>query len=992
MVLHPDRGRRGRAPGVLVRAVLLGAALLSFEPLRGLWSFVSSPRPSRQHARTAAHAGARSDKRPSPIPEQVSAILQRYAKTLKVSEVKSSFQKILDSGTTLAVGQYNRALEAMAKAKRPGDAAEFLTFMEAQVQPEGAAYDHLVTSHLNAGDFEEALKTLLSSPTVLLKTCKRLLRSLLEQKKDVKSATRLMSCMPAMGLQPSYPMYKGMVAAAAEEGNLDLADRWFQQLKENGMQPESGLFVSLIKGCWKARDPERAVRYFNLMRRLPGEEATFPRGTYSWLIRSLAQDRDAESAANLLERMRAAGLDPSLETYEAVLKAWSELQLPDMRKKLEQSWIQGLKANGTKVSRDVYKTLMRASKSDIRSMEEWMNQMQMAGHWVGVYEYNNLLQACESAIDYRSAEKWFDRMTQANVTANAVSYNLIIKTMAKAGQPKKAKQWGRRMEQAGLLSSKTLQFELVVKSLLQTSQNSADYIAGWAAKANELKKDMNASVYHNVMRAYFLENKPEEARQWVEWMETNGTSTNSETYMMLMRYDDRQTTFWHQKMDEKGVPPSTDSFNLVLRSLSEVKGKKRLPLVEEWYERMQDAGCPPNEETYALLISAAAKSGQNEAGEQWFSKMTKSGLSPDREVYQALMLRSLREGDPVAVRQILDWMVLKGIKLNRGMYNLAIRAFAEAGEAEGAEEIFRRLQAAGRDPDERSFFHLIDCHVRQRAMEKARDWLDQMLEIGVRPSFRIYAALAAGYARTGDVASTKEFLDTIKVKMYTSKITRDTWTAMMEPVLWCLEQAGEEEEVQNWLAFAEQKGFPVNVAEPMEADEDAEMNAPQQRTEGGRPRGAGDADKVKQAMNALDAMKSQGKTPTIEDFNKVMWRFASSSRSQYSQARDFLETSILPVIQPTARTFLELLRCNRRGDGRRGIYTLEWMHDQGFTITRAHVDVVARSKQPGSFLQTRGVRVMSSAEATQEVSSQRSESMPLKDFLATVTWACGELA
>eukprot|EP00913_Durusdinium_trenchii_P027400 g25703.t1 len=74
----------------------------------------------------------------------------------------------------------------------------------------------------------------------------------------------------------------------------------------------------------------------------------------------------------------------------------------------------------------------------------------------------------------------------------------------------------------------------------------------------------------------------------------------------------------------------------------------------------------------------------------------------------------------------------------------------------------------------------------------------------------------------------------------------------------------------------------------------------------------------------------------------------------------------------------------RWGDGRRGIYTLEWMHDQGFTITRAHVDVVARSKQPGSFLQTRGVRVMSSAEATQEVSSQRSESMPLKDFLATV--------
>eukprot|EP00434_Breviolum_minutum_P030731 symbB.v1.2.027179.t1/scaffold2771.1/size70997/1 len=72
------------------------------------------------------------------LKEDIAQILQRYAESGDVSDMKSSYQQILDSGTSLSASLYNQALEAMATAGRPADAKEFLSFMEEKVEPNGS--------------------------------------------------------------------------------------------------------------------------------------------------------------------------------------------------------------------------------------------------------------------------------------------------------------------------------------------------------------------------------------------------------------------------------------------------------------------------------------------------------------------------------------------------------------------------------------------------------------------------------------------------------------------------------------------------------------------------------------------------------------------------------------------------------------------------------------------------------------------------------------
>ncbi|CAJ1413790.1 unnamed protein product [Effrenium voratum] len=70
------------------------------------------------------------------------------------------------------------------------------------------------------------MRSLLAYVKPTLKMCRRLLQRLTDEKKDLKGATRLMSCLPAMGLQPNFAMYKSMVRSAALAGHSASSVRW----------------------------------------------------------------------------------------------------------------------------------------------------------------------------------------------------------------------------------------------------------------------------------------------------------------------------------------------------------------------------------------------------------------------------------------------------------------------------------------------------------------------------------------------------------------------------------------------------------------------------------------------------------------------------------------------------------------------------------------------------------------------------------------------
>ncbi|CAJ1369031.1 unnamed protein product [Effrenium voratum] len=447
----------------------------------------------------------------------------------------------------------------------------------------------------------------------------------------------------------------------------------------------------------------------------------------------------------------------------------------------------------------------------------------------------------------------------------------------------------------------------IIKAISGDSSTiSADYAADWVQFTLSAGKKPGASAWSSVIQAYLNEDRPDDARQWLEWMQQNGTAPSYDVYLKFMRSDDRKAASWHDQMEDAGIPPTAESFNLVIKSFSFVKGKQRMQKTEEWFHRMRAAGVAPDEETFAHLIAAAARSGKPEDVDKWQAELTESGLRPDNRVYFALMQRYLVERDPLGVRQILDWMVLKGNRPHRAAYNLAIRAFAEAGDMKSAEEIYRRLEAVGGRRDERTFYFLIRGHVYQKSpksMERARAWLKEMLQMDVRPSFSIYGALIQGYAQLQQPKEAKEFLEELSLRKSWGP-DRQAWLDVLRPALRCFQKAGDEEAVAKWTDFLNDKGVEINLEEEAEAEvsDDSTQKRPQNATVS-RKFKKGQVSSVEREMKTLQEIQDAGNKPEIRDFNRVMKAFALSPRSRYSMARAFIEDNLMPVVEADASGF-----------------------------------------------------------------------------------------
>eukprot|EP00439_Symbiodinium_sp_Y106_P032691 s2090_g3.t3 len=323
-----------------------------------------------------------------------------------------------------------------------------------------STYDFLVRSHLAAGNIEGAMKSLFEAGKPLMKTCKNVLFSL-NGAKDLAGATRsfvaeaLMSSLPALGVQPSYPMYKDMVNLAATVGNIEMAEGWSQQLREDGFTPDAALYVLLIEASRKAKEPEKAIAHFNQM-------------------------------VSVEVLMIDSGFEPNWQCYEAVLEAAQSRRDAELQDFWEDLWLKRLAGQKKKPDRDIYNVLIGvpAKYGNVKRAELWLTKMRKAHKGPGTNNWNSVLKACEVAKDADNAQKILNRMINIKKGAkpDATSYNHVIKACAKAGKPKLAIVWFRQMKKAGL-SARGIQFNEVIKASASSATISADYAAEWVRRA-----------------------------------------------------------------------------------------------------------------------------------------------------------------------------------------------------------------------------------------------------------------------------------------------------------------------------------------------------------------------------------------------------------------------------------------------------------------------------------------------------------------------------
>ncbi|CAE7580155.1 unnamed protein product [Symbiodinium natans] len=428
------------------------------------------------------------------------------------------------------------------------------------------------------------------------------------------------------------------------------------------------------------------------------------------------------------------------------------------------------------------------------------------------------------------------------------------------------------------------------------------------AQALEAGRVPSMQAYQSVIQAYLDEKQTETARQWLQWMKGNGTKPDESIYSMFIRTDARKVGDWLEEMESEGVVASAESYTAAIRHFASLGSKKGVKQAAFWFDRMLLAGVSPTQDAYTQMITAHARAGQNDEAGQWLSKLTAAGFRPNLSAYTALMQGYLRVQDATGVQQILDWLVLEGLDPSRRAYNIAIRAFSEAGDAKAAEQMYKRLTVAGRYPDQKTFLSLIQCHTRLRNFDRARAWFKEMLTMNVRPNFAIYAAMIRGAAVADRPDDAREFLEEMALRKFHHSIDRRDWEAMMVPALRCFEKEGDDDSLVRWTEYSADQGFPDLLP-------DTKVDFPEKRPYARKRAKKAPAPKVREAvadveseLKALEALKAEGKTPSIWDFNKVMKAFALSPEPRFSMARAFLMNTIVPVTQPNEITWTLLLR------------------------------------------------------------------------------------
>ncbi|CAA7396070.1 unnamed protein product [Spirodela intermedia] len=157
---------------------------------------------------------------------------------------------------------------------------------------------------------------------------------------------------------------------------------------------------------------------------------------------------------------------------------------------------------------------------------------------------------------------------------------------------------------------------------------------------------------------------------------------------------------------------------------------------------------------YSKLISVMGKRGQTRTAMWLFSEMRNSGCRPDTSVYNALIAAHLRQRDR-AKALAKAWGYFEKMKAmercqpNVVTYNILLRAYAQAGDTQRVEALFRELDEGGGAvaADGYTFNGVMDAYGKSGMLREMEAVLRRMKSSRCRPDAITFNLLIDAYGK-----------------------------------------------------------------------------------------------------------------------------------------------------------------------------------------------------------------------------------------------------
>eukprot|EP00903_Cladosiphon_okamuranus_P009597 g9136.t1 len=338
-------------------------------------------------------------------------------------------------------------------------------------------------------------------------------------------ASQLMQLMRSYGVPPNEVTYTSVLSemSKAKQASDRLKHHHMaaEMIQTEGLQRSLFAYNALISGCAAGRGYDRAIGYFNDMKR---EGVQPDEMTFSSLIATTRDGsaRSPERGFAAVQMMKEAGLRPN--TY-----CMNSLMAVNVHARQPNTALEIFKEMGRDgIPRDVvsYNTAIAACDKlrDAEAAVRLLQQARESGIVPDMFSYNSVISALGHSSLWQEATKIFEEMHEAGVVPSLMTYNTLISGCVRAEAPNEALSVFNLMKQkrikrdqysfAGALhaSMHLRDYELAIDLLEEMVDmgmvaNAEGYATGIRTCARCSKSDEAVYLYANQLRMTVVPSK-----------------------------------------------------------------------------------------------------------------------------------------------------------------------------------------------------------------------------------------------------------------------------------------------------------------------------------------------------------------------------------------------------------------------------------------------------------------------------------------------------
>uniref|UniRef100_A0A7S4Q7H1 Pentatricopeptide repeat-containing protein-mitochondrial domain-containing protein n=1 Tax=Alexandrium monilatum TaxID=311494 RepID=A0A7S4Q7H1_9DINO len=525
-------------------------------------------------------------------------------------------------------------------------------------------------------------------------------------------ATGLMEAAPA-----DTAKYISMIHACAAKGNLDEAMKTFQALEASGVELTQSLWNTALDACVECRELRRAE---GLMRRMEAQGLADV-VSYNTLIKAHLRQEHFDRAHSMMEKMRAAGIQPNHVTYNELINAMTRSER-DQRRTRVWDVVDEMQRSKVKPNRITCSILLKnlkakSSHADIvrtleltDALEEPMDEVLLSSvveacvrvgrpallsqrlqrlrgmeavTVTGAHTFGSLIRAYGYAKDMAGAWRCWQEMRSQHIKPTSITIGCMVEAVVSNGDVDGA-------------------YELV-SSLLQEPQ---------------CRDQVNAVVFGSVLKGYGRSHNAERAFAVFEEMLSLGIEPSAVTYNAMIDVCARNGQMAKARslldgMRERNFEPNLITYGTMIKGYTK---EGDMPSAFSALESLHSQpSCKPDEAIYSTMLDGCLQAGLSAEGERVFEEMQKHGtppgnhtvhgmvkllgqarkldrafdvvdaaqrkyrLRPSSQVFNSLTQACLNNRDPVRAAGVCEWSVREGQQLDLRIRQGVVRGLLNAG-------------------------------------------------------------------------------------------------------------------------------------------------------------------------------------------------------------------------------------------------------------------------------------------------------------------------